>query len=184
MAENDGKIKHTKQIHNFHSTTSPLSLLINGHFWKICNWNFEVRLAWCLRLRLLPLVLVGQSNYVRNVRFVSFACPWFVPQMSFVYLNFSVFIKCNRKFSITFSITLVFYFPLRGKWLLPSHNNNFRLRGKFWINYINCNLLSFNYILVNQVKNELQKDFEPNFVKITKLSKFRNTYSTNVIYWM
>ena len=85
---------------------------INGHFWKICNWNFEVGLAWCLRLRLLPSVLVGQSNYVRNVRLVSFASPQFVPQMSFVYLNFSVFIKCNRKLSITFSITFIFCFPL------------------------------------------------------------------------
>ena len=128
-----------------------------------------MRLACCLRLRLLPSVLVGQSSDGRNVRFVSFACPQFVPQMSFIYLNFSVFIKCNRKLSITFLITLVFYFPLQGKWLLPPHNNNFRPRGKFWINYIKCNLLSFNYIWVNWVKNELQKDFEPNFAKIAKL---------------
>ena len=143
-----------------------------------------MRLAWYLRLRLLPSVLVGQSSDGRNVRFVSFACPSFVPQMSFIYLNFSVFIKCNRKFSITFSIALVFYFPLQGKYFLPSPNNNFRPRGKFWINYIKCNLLSFNYIWINLVENELQKDFEPNFVKITKLSKFSNNYSTNVIYRM
>ena len=87
-------------------------------------------------------------------------------------------------FIITFWITLITSSNFWGKGLLPTCNNDFRLRGKFWINYTKCNLLSFNYIWTNLVENELQKDFEPNFAKITKLSKFRNNYSTNVIYWM
>ena len=37
---------------------------------------------------------------------------------------------------------------------------------KILINYKKCNLLSFNYIFMKMTKNQILKDFKPNFIKI------------------